>query len=149
MPPLLFLLLSEAAAEGGLGPALTPDEALKCKGGCEVHGRGLWEARTLGSCGPDGPAPWPRGGGDSQAADSKAEWTSAGASAWAAEKTLRVTAHYGLTSHPFTQRFLRTSARLPASMWQITRVWDKPDKEGPSAWGLTNNRLVNREKPSE
>ena len=31
MPPLLFLLLSEAAVEGGLGPALTPDEALKCK----------------------------------------------------------------------------------------------------------------------
>jgi len=104
MPPLLFLFLSEAVVEGGLGPALTPDKALKCRGGCEVGGRGLGGGKNLRVLwGPGGPAPQPRGGGDSQAADRKAEWTSEGASAWAAEKTLRVTANYGFTSHPFTQ----------------------------------------------
>lgn len=43
MPPplLLFLLLSEGAAEGRLGPALTPGRALKCKEGRELGGGGL------------------------------------------------------------------------------------------------------------
>lgn len=106
MPPLLFLFLSEVAAEGGLGPSLTPDEALKCyKGGCEGWERAgggknlrvLYRAQVGQHPGLEE--------GDSQAADRKAKWTSAGASkAWAAEKTLRrVTANYGFTSHPFTQ----------------------------------------------
>lgn len=40
---LAFLFLSEGAAEGGPGPALTPGRSLKCKGGHEVGGRGLWK----------------------------------------------------------------------------------------------------------
>lgn len=52
---LLFLLLSEGAAEGELGLALAPSSALKRKGGHEMGGRGLGDARTdcaLGSRGP-------------------------------------------------------------------------------------------------
>lgn len=43
---LLFLLLSEGAAEGELGLALAPNSALKCKGGHEAGGRGLGDGRT-------------------------------------------------------------------------------------------------------
>lgn len=43
---LLFLLLSEGAAEGGPGLALTPGGALKRKGGREMGGRGLGATRA-------------------------------------------------------------------------------------------------------
>lgn len=43
---LLFLFLSEGAAEGGPGLALTPGSALKRKGGREVGGRGLGEMKA-------------------------------------------------------------------------------------------------------
>lgn len=46
MLPLLFLFLSEGAAEGGPGLALTPGSALKRKGGHEAGGRRLGEVRA-------------------------------------------------------------------------------------------------------
>ena len=146
MPPLLFLFLSEAAAEGRLGPTLTPDKALKCKGGCEVGGRGLGEARTLGSCGAQ----------VGQHPSLKEEVTA----------RLQTERPSGLLKEPLLGQQRRPSgsqptmgspvirspvipqnlSRLPASigMWQITRVWDKPDGQDPSTWELMNNRLVNK-----
>lgn len=78
---LLFLFLSEGAAEGGLGLALTPGSALKRKGGREVGGKGLGEigrATSKGLWAPGGPAPMPCGQSDSQAAERKVEQASVG-----------------------------------------------------------------------
>ena len=50
---LLFLLLSEGVAEGGPGPALTPGDALKCKGGHEGDSGG--QGQRPGQTAPQGP----------------------------------------------------------------------------------------------
>lgn len=103
---LVFLFLSEGAAEGGTGLALTPSSALKCKGEHEVGGeacggKGGLHLRALWA--PDGPAPMPCGIRNSQIAERKAKWTSAGHSARvtfrenSSDKTLGITLNCGFT----------------------------------------------------
>lgn len=147
MLPLLFLFLSEVAAEGGLGPSLTPDEALKCKGGCEGGGRGLGEARTLGSCGAQvGQHP---GLEEEVIARLQTERPSGLLQEPQLGQQRRPSGSQPTMGSPVIRSPRDCSEPLrgflPAlAMWQIRRVWDKPDGPDPSTWELMNNRLVKK-----